>query len=134
MKKLDPRQGKTTFIDEDYEPDETPPEVVTPRPALELLNRLRRGQVMDLLAMEINRVVRAVKDTDTKKGGSVTLTLKIDPVKPGLNTVYIQAVIAGKAPEDPPTVDMLFYDNDGNLFSRDPDQVDFLYEGGPRQL
>ena len=117
----------------EHNPDNTP-EVVTPRPALELLNRLRRGQVMDLLALEINRVVRAVKDTSTGKGGSVTLTLKIDPIKTGMNAVQIQAVIAGKAPEDPPTVDLLFYDLDGNLFSRDPNQMDFLHEEGPTRL
>ena len=68
------------------------------RPALELLNRLRRGQVMDLLALEINRVVNAVKDTTSGKGGTVTLALKIDPLKKIANAVQIQAVVLGKSP------------------------------------
>ncbi len=119
--------------------DNAPAESITeevpasPRPALELLNRLRRGQVMDLLSKEINRIVNAVKDTTSGKGGVVTLSLKIDPIKKVCNAVQIQAVVTGKAPEDPPTVDLLWYDDDGNLYSRDPNQG-HLFEDGPQAL
>jgi len=106
---------------------------VVVRPALELLNRLRRGQVMDLLSLEINRVVNAVKDTTSGKGGTVTLAIKIDPIKKIANAVQIQAVVVGKCPEDPPTVDILWYDDEGNLHSRDPNQG-HLFEEGPQDL
>ena len=122
---------KKTHLDE-IEPGvmaETITEVVHPRPALELLSRLRKGQVMDLLAIEIQRVVKAVEDTTTGKGGTVTLTLKINPVSKIANAVQVQAAIIGKAPEDPPTSDLLWHDHDGNLFPRDPNQGDML---GPR--
>ena len=100
------------------------------RPALEVLGRLRQGQVMDLLSIELNRVVNGVKDCSTGKGGSVTLTLKVEPVKKQSNAVFIQAAVLGKAPEDPPESDLLFYDDDGNLFTRNPNQRD-IFEDGP---
>lgn len=101
------------------------------RPALEILSRLRRGQVMDLLSVEINRVVTGVKDCMAGKGGTVTLTLKVEPVKKQQNAVFIQASVTGKAPEDPPQSDLLFYDDDGNLHTRDPNQRD-IFEDGPQ--
>lgn len=103
------------------------------RPALEVLSRLRQGQVMDLLSIELNRVVNGVKDCETGKGGTVTLTLKIEPVKKVANAVAIQALVAGKAPEDPPSTDLLWYDEDGNLHTRNPNQKD-IFEDGPKSV
>lgn len=117
--------------------DERPPLAdengVAIRPALEVLGRLRRGQVMDLLSIELNRVVTGVKDCQSGKGGTVTLTLKIDPVKKAHNAVCIQANVVGKAPEDPPESDLLFYDADGNLHTKNPNQKD-IFEDGPQAV
>lgn len=99
------------------------------RPALELLSRLRGGALMDMLAVEINRVVRGVRACESGKGGIVTLTLKIEPVKKVMNGVYIQAIVSGKAPEDPPQTDLMFHDEDGNLHTRNPEQRDMFEEG-----
>ena len=100
------------------------------RPALEVLGRLRQGRVMDLLSVELNRVVTGVKDCNANKAGTVTLTLTVTPVMKQNNAVFIQAKVAGKAPEDPPDSDLLFYDEDGNLHTRDPNQRD-IFEDGP---
>lgn len=100
-----------------------------PRPALNVLSVLRRGQVMDLLAVELNRVVNGVKDCESGKGGKVSLVLKIDPIKKKRNVVAIQTTVVGVAPEDPPETDWLFYDDDGNLHTRDPDQRDMFHLG-----
>jgi len=100
------------------------------RPALELLSRLQGGQVMDRLAVEINRVVNGVRFSEAGKGGKVILTLSIAPIKQHANAVSVQAVIAGKAPEDPPDSDLLFYDDDGNLHTRNPKQRD-IFDNGP---
>lgn len=100
------------------------------RPALEVLSRLRKGRVMDLLSVELNRVVTGVKDSNAGKGGTVTLTLAISPVQKQQNAVFIQAKIVGKAPEDPPDSDLMFYDDDGNLTTHNPMQRD-LYDDGP---
>ncbi len=101
------------------------------RPALEVLSRLRQGQVMDLLSVELNRVVNGVKDCSVNKAGSVTLTLTISPVlKSVANAVFIQAKVKGVAPEDPPDSDLMFYDDDGNLHTRDPRQRD-IFDDGP---
>lgn len=102
------------------------------RPALELLSRLRGGMVMDLLSIELNRVVNGVKDSDTGKGGEVTLKLKIAPVKRAHRGVFVQAFVVGKAPEDPPESDLLFYDDEGNLHTRNPDQDD-MFDRGPQE-
>lgn len=114
-------------------PDTAPPlanaDGVAIRPALEVISRLRQGQVMDLLSVELNRVVNAVKDSQTGKGGSVTLTLKIERVKKFPNAVDVQVVISAKAPEDPPPSDLLFYDDDGNLHTRNPNQRDIFEDG-----
>ena len=105
-----------------------------PRPALELLSRLRGGSVMDLLAIEINRVVNGVKDcSDSKKTGTVTLTLKIGKIAKAHRAVAVQASVVGKAPEDPPDYDLMFYDDDGNLHTRNPEQRD-IFEDGPRRI
>ena len=100
------------------------------RPALEVLGRLRQGKVMDLLSVELNRVVNGVKDCNANKAGTVTLTLTVSPVQRQNNAVFIQAKIVGKAPEDPPDSDLLFYDEDGNLHTRDPNQRD-IFDDGP---
>lgn len=100
------------------------------RPAMEVLSQLRRGQVMDLLSIELNRVVNGVRECDGGKGGTVTLTLKIAPLKQHINAIAIQAVIVGKAPEDPPESDLMFYDDDGNLHPRNPNQRD-IFDDGP---
>lgn len=100
-----------------------------PKPALNVISVLRRGQVMDLLSSELSRVVSGVKDCKSGKGGQVSLVLKIDPVKKHANAVYIQAAVIGKAPEDPPESDLLFYDDDGNLHTRDPNQRDMFHIG-----
>lgn len=104
------------------------------RPALEVLSQLRRGQIMDLLSIELNRVVNGVKDcSDAKKAGTVILTLKIERVKKMINAVSIRADIKGKAPEDPPDSDLMFYDDDGNLHTRNPNQKD-IFESGPESV
>jgi len=107
------------------------PDGVIIRPALEVLGRLQGGRVMDNLSVELNRVVNGVKDCSTVKNGTVTLTLTISPVKRQANAVFIQAAVVGKAPEDPPDSDLMFYDDDGNLHTRDPKQKD-IFEDGPQ--
>ena len=99
------------------------------RPALEVLARLRGGKTMDLLSQELNRVVNAIRESSSGKGGEVILRIKIDPTKKISNAVTIQALIIGKAPEDPPMSDLMWFDDDGNLHTRDPNQHDMF---GPR--
>ena len=104
------------------------------RPALELLSKLRGGNVMDLISVELNRVVNGVKDCkDGKKAGTVTLTLKISKIARAHRALAIQATVVGKAPEDPPDYDLMFYDDDGNLHTVNPDQSD-MFENGPQSF
>lgn len=111
---------------------EISPEAIaaTIKPALAVLGQLRGGQVMDLLSVELNRVVNGVAECAANKAGTVTLTLTVTPVMKQTNAVFIQAKVVGKAPEDPPDSDLLFYDGDGNLHTRNPNQRD-IFEDGP---
>lgn len=96
------------------------------RPALEVLSRMRGGRVLDLLALELNEVVRAVKDSESGKAGKVTLTIDIKPIKKIPDAVELVGTITGKAPKDPPPSDLMFADDDGNLHTRNPRQGDLL--------
>ena len=119
-------------VSQDEITEELIAELAGPRPALELLSRLRGGNVMDLLSNEINRVVNGVNDCNADKVGQVTLTLKIKRMKRGpMNGVEVTALVVGKAPEDPPTYDIFFMDDDGHLHANDPNQDD-MFGRGPR--
>lgn len=102
------------------------------RPALELLSRLRGGNVMDLIAIELNRVVNGVREcSDSKKAGTITLTLKVSKIPKAHRAVSVQAIVVGKAPEDPPDYDLMFFDDYGNLHTKNPEQRD-IFDDGPR--
>ncbi|HNP65796.1 MAG TPA: hypothetical protein PKH39_17825, partial [Woeseiaceae bacterium] len=101
------------------------------RPVLEVLSKLRGGNVLDLLSIELNEVVNAIKASESGKGGAVTLTLKINRVKKIPDALEIIAEISGKAPQYPPRSDLMFYDDDGNLHTRNPNQGD-IFDNLPR--
>ncbi len=108
--------------------DEDTGEIISSRakPAINVLSVLRNGQIMDLLSLEMNRVVAGVRDCSDDKAGEVTLKLRIVPVKRIPNAVQIQTQVIGKAPEDPPSPDLFFFDDDANLHTRDPNQRDMF--------
>lgn len=120
--------GPNTKAEEAGEEVETSPQGQI-RPIMETLARLQEGKLMDRLSIELNRVVKGVAESTTGKGGTVTLTLKIDPIKRISNGVYVAADVKGKAPEDPPEASMFFYDDDGSLHSRNPLQRDAFEDG-----
>ena len=47
--------------------------------------------------------------------------------------MQITAKVDGKAPEDPPSTDLLFYDDDANLHTRNPRQKD-IFDNGPQAI
>jgi len=107
---------------------------VVVRPALEVLAQLKEGRLLDELSLELNRVVKGVRDCSQSKPGKVTLTLTIEPLKKHThNAVSIRPQVVGKAPEDPPESTMMFFDDDGNLHVRNPRQRD-AFEDGPRRV
>lgn len=101
------------------------------RPALETLAKLRGGALMDNLSIALNEVVAAVRDCESGKGGHVNLKIKIEPVKKFPGAVSLQAIVDTKCPVDPPQSDLMFYDDDGNLHTKNPRQRD-IFEGGPK--
>lgn len=96
----------------------------TPMPLV--IQRLRQGRLLTELHSELQRVVKAIAETTTMKAGQVTLTIDIAPAKQKRNVVIIRGTVKGKCPEDPPDTDLFFFDEEGDLFDRDPMQSDLV--------
>lgn len=88
------------------------------RPAIETLNRIGYGAVMEEFS---EKLAAAVLSTD-QTGKPTKVTLTIDLKRATANTLKIGASIKSKLPE-PPAVEVLMYPTpEGNLLSEDPAQ------------
>lgn len=117
-------------------PNDTRPPVanedgVEIRPIQETLSRLREGRVYDLMALELNKIVKAVRDTG--KPGKLTLTIDVKPVHKIAGALELVADVNGKLPKLDPSSDLMFPDDDGNLFVRPPNQRD-IFDDGPHSV
>lgn len=112
-------------------PDGNDRAVAVIRPIQETLARLREGRVYDLLGLELNKVVKAVRDTG--KAGKVTLTIDVKPVKKIAGALELTAEVNGKLPKLEASSDLMFPDEDGNLFVRPPNQRD-IFDDLPRPV
>ena len=101
------------------------------RPALEVLGRLRRGAVLDELAIEMNKVVEGVLETGKK--GSVVLTITMTKIDAAANGLVLKAEVDGKPPEMATATDVFFADDNYNLFANNPRQRDWVGQG-PRPV
>lgn len=104
-------------------------EGVEVRPILETLNRIRGGRTLDLMSLELNRVVKNVHETGKK--AVMILELEVKPVKKIEGAVEITADIRSKLAKIEPSSDLLFADEDGNLHTRNPRQGD-IFDKPPR--
>lgn len=101
------------------------------RPIQETLARLREGRIYDLMSLELNKVVKAVRDTG--KAGKMTLTIDVKPVKKIAGALELTAEVNGKLPKLEASSDLMFPDEDGNLYVRPPNQRD-IFEDLPRPV
>jgi hypothetical protein len=96
-----------------------------PHQIIAVLGELQNGHCLDNLERELRRVVRGVADSKTGKGGTVALTIRVEPLRKGNianRAMILQGVIVSKAPEDPPDNNVFFFDDNGGLHLQDPDQ------------
>ena len=97
------------------------------RPALDLLNELRRGKVATELTEHIHELLARVAETGKK--GQLQLTLTFDPdgkvgddETPRIN---VTDVITVKAPRRTVRPSIFYLSDEGNLQRTDPNQLEF---------
>lgn len=90
------------------------------RPAFDTLRELRGGAVLDELAVELNKVTKAVQDTGKK--GTVTLTIEVQRMKSETIAVIVNDKIVAKIPERDRSGSIMFVTEDNNLQAEHPKQ------------
>ena len=100
--------------------DESPARI---RPFSDFLMEHGRGRTHDELGEALHTLVARVKDTG--KAGSVTLVIRVEPMKADDRMVVVSDKIAIKIPEHDRPSAAWFIGIDGNLQRDDPHQLSF---------
>lgn len=98
------------------------------RPFTEFLEDLSHGRTLDELSEGLAEMVAAVKDTG--KGGSIVLTVKVEPLKGSNGALKVSDAVVVRAPKHDRRVDVFYADALGSLVKTDPaqPQIDGLAE------
>lgn len=106
------------------------------RPFADFLREHAGGVTHNELSEALQDLVTAV--TATHKGGSITLTIAIKPMKENHDALVVTDKVTVKRPSLDRKASVFFADRDGNLVRDDPKQLKFegLTEvpGGAREL
>lgn len=89
------------------------------RPFADFLREQSKGRTHDELSEALNDLVTAV--TDTRRAGTLTLTISVKPLKGTEHGLLVGDVIKTKLPT-PDRTESIFYAHDGNLQRTDPNQ------------
>lgn len=90
---------------------------------VEVLQTMDDGGALGDLRERLSDVTRAVLGTN--KPGSVTLTLKVEPMKNRVQVAITDSITA-KVPTRDKDMKIFFTTEDGNLTRRDPSQLSLL--------
>jgi len=90
------------------------------RPFFDTLREVRRGQILEDCADELQKIVRAVDETG--KAGKLVIELTIKPASKGQGIYTVSDKVRAKLPELPAGETILFGTPDGNLQARNPSQ------------
>lgn len=97
---------------------------VAARPFADFLREHAKGATHDELSEALQEVTRAV--VATEKGGSVSLTIKIEPMdKHNTDALKVTDKIQVKIPEHGRKASVFFHDDHGRLSRSDPNQLTF---------
>ncbi len=88
------------------------------RPAADVLRELSKGKTHDELSEAIWDLLQRVRDTG--KAGSVSLTIKMKPLKEDSSVVVVEDDINLKLPDYPRLPSMFYADRQGNLSRTNP--------------
>lgn len=94
----------------------------------EVVDAIDAGGLTQELNEKLQKVVQAVRETGKK--GSVSLTLSID--MKGAQ-VEVTSKVKTKAPNPDRPAQFFYYDEDGNLFGRDPRQTEIDFRSTPEE-
>lgn len=104
-----------------------------PRPFLETLRELRKGQTLEDLTNALAEMVGAVQTTG--KGGEITLRLRIRPPRPGsVSYITIEDQVVTKIPRADRGDTVFFPLADGSLSRQDPSQLGLQLSGVPNDV
>ena len=90
------------------------------------LTPLSEGEFIPDFNNELHKLVKAIRET--RKGGVLTLTLKIAPMAGSLKQLVVNAEINAKTPKAARPTSIFFSDEEGGLHRSDPDQLKFNFE------
>ena len=92
----------------------------TTKPILNTLREIRQGKLLNEAADELAILVRAIKDT--KKGGSLIITIKVEPLKGDTERVLISGKATTKLPVKEKKSEFMYTTDDDNLSANNPRQ------------
>lgn len=98
---------------------------IPPRPFVDVLKETGKGTAHRDASHLLREVVAAV--TDTRKPGTVTVTVKVEVPKKG-DFLLVSAEAKAKVPELDAEASFWFVDGAGNLTRHDPNQLSLLGE------
>lgn len=92
------------------------------KPIFETLKNIRSGELLDEAAEKFNDLIYAIQQT--KKGGDLTIKLRVDPLKSDTDKVLIRGTATTKKPEPEVSADFFYTTDDSNVQTRNPRQQD----------
>lgn len=95
----------------------------TIRPFADWLREQSGGDTHEELGESLHDLIARVRDTG--KGGTLTLTISVKPLKDDLNVLIVTDEIKLKLPEHDRKGSMFYADDDNNLVRSDPRQMTF---------
>lgn len=91
------------------------------RPFAAVLQDINNGTLADQLALDVQDLVRAVRDLGRK--GTLTLKVEVAPRKGNSSALNVTARRELKLPQEEPVESVFFADGEGNLLRDDPRQM-----------
>jgi hypothetical protein len=96
------------------------------RPFAEILSEVNKGVVADDAATKLAELVASVRETG--KGGSVTVTVKVDPFKGNETILKVSGQVVLKAPKSEAPASIFYPDESGNLSRNDPSTLPLFHD------
>lgn len=91
------------------------------RPFAELLTTLDQGAAHAEASRALHDLVASVQAVG--KGGTLTITVKVEPIKGNSTQIVVGAQVSAKPPKSSPAAAIFYVDDGGNLSRHDPRQL-----------
>ncbi|XZG69266.1 hypothetical protein ACTSKR_11440 [Chitinibacteraceae bacterium HSL-7] len=92
------------------------------RSGTDMLRDIAHGELVEDLGEAIRTLNHAITMCDDKRGGSITLTLKVKPAGRGSGALNVDYDIKTKAPTLPRRSSIMFGTPEGDMLATDPTQ------------